>query len=604
MSFKIKFTLFISIFITVVIAIITVVFARMNTNSAIKIFGESGIPTVKAALQMIDGDEFERFAKTQDESDPYYETTRLKLLDIKKTSSCRFLYTMAQKQGKNFYYIIDGSCDPSDEENFSPLGTVEDITSYGEYPFISMQNKEITVSKVEKQEEWGWTITVYAPIVNSQGKSIGFIGCDFDARPVMTMIQKNIVRLVFLCAFIVILIVVAIILFMAPFFRRINSVIQAMDGISQGEGDLTMRLDVNSTDEIGRLSESCNAVNEKLCSIIGTVKVSVSSLSETGKSLHAKTQETIETVESANESIELINGQAKGQSQTMDKVFDSVSLVENEINNLDANLKTQSEKIETSTVEVKNLAQNISEMTRSVSEISEQQNRLVALTNNGKNIQENVSQKMQAIVEQTKDLTEANEAISNIADQTNLLAMNAAIEAAHAGELGKGFAVVADEIRSLAETSGEQSNSIAQLVEKINESVDAVAGATELSSNSFTEIGKQVSQIDKFMQDVNTEMTEQHSSANEISETISGIHESTQVIADGNIKMKDESEKLFSGIENLRSQISSILQTSGEATQSLHHIHDTAKINEEAARQNLLVSAEVKDLVNKFKTNG
>lgn len=602
LSFKLKFILFVSIFITVLIAFIAIMFARININSAIAIFGESGVPIVRTAQSIIDGDEFEKFSETKDENDPYYEETRLKLLEIKQTSNCRFLYTMQQKDGKEFYYIIDGSCDPSDEENFSPLGTVEDITSYGEYPFLAMVNKEITISRVEKQEDWGWTITVYAPIINSQGISVGFIGCDFDVHDMMSMIQKSITQLAITCTIVVILLIVAIVLFMSPFFKRINAVIDAMGAISQGEGDLTMRLKVNKLDEVGRLSESCNALTEKLCSIISSLKTSVESLSDTGKSLHTQTQETIATVDSANENIELINDQAKDQSETMNEVFSSVSQVESEIKGLDEKLAMQSSEIKSSSDTIKNLTNRITDMAANLSEVVTEQNKLVALTKDGKNIQENVQIKMNAIVEETKNLSVANAAITDIASQTNLLAMNAAIEAAHAGETGKGFAVVANEIRSLAETSAKQSNAISDLIEKIDESVKEVVNATSLSTNSFSEIGEQVSHIDNFMNEINKKMQEQHESANAILGTMTEINSSTNDIATGNTKMKDESSKLFSGIDNLREKTSSILKTVDEANESLKHIHETAKINEEAARKNLLVSSEVNEMVNKFKT--
>ena len=142
-SFRLKFIAFISVFVTMLVLVLSFFYVRQNVSSAIQIFGEAGVTVVQAARTVIDGDKFERLVKSLDENDPYYKEACASLLEMKKLSNCRYLYTMAQKSGNDFYYIIDGSCEPTDEENFSPLGTVEDISSYGDAPYESMQKKQM-----------------------------------------------------------------------------------------------------------------------------------------------------------------------------------------------------------------------------------------------------------------------------------------------------------------------------------------------------------------------------------------------------------------------------------------------------------------------------
>lgn len=601
-SFRLKFIAFISVFVTMLVLVLSFFYVRQNVSSAIQIFGEAGVTVVQAARTVIDGDKFERLVKSLDENDPYYKEACASLLEMKKLSNCRYLYTMAQKSGNDFYYIIDGSCEPTDEENFSPLGTVEDISSYGDAPYESMQKKEIVIGKLENQEIWGWTVTVYAPIVARSGKVVGFLGCDFDARPLVNMLRSSIVKSLLTGMVLILIVIIAITRFMQRFFNRIADVTGAMQQISQGEGDLTLRLQEGVEDEIGMLARSCNAVTERLRGMVNSLKDSVTSLSGTGRSLHEQTELAISAIKEANGGVQTIDSQSKEQSRTMGMVYNSVQSVEGGLNGLNEKLDVQSKAISSSSMEIEQLTANITSITESVNRMSDLYANLLTVTQNGRKVQATVGEKIDLIVSESKNLTEANAAINSIAEQTNLLAMNAAIEAAHAGTAGKGFGVVADEIRHLAETSAQQSASIKTLIEEIDASIASIVEATDLSSKSFSEIGAQVANINTLMQEIKNGMNEQHVGAESILEKINVINSSTSDIVSMNAFMKKESFKLFAGIEDLRKQSSSIVEKAGFAAESLRQIQQSAEKNGEAARQNVTVSTEVSELVNKFKT--
>jgi len=601
-SFRLKFIAFISVFVTMLVLVLSFFYVRQNVSSAIQIFGEAGVTVVQAARTVIDGDKFERLVKSLDENDPYYKEACASLLEMKKLSNCRYLYTMAQKSGNDFYYIIDGSCELTDEENFSPLGTVEDISSYGDAPYESMQKKEIVIGKLENQEIWGWTVTVYAPIVARSGKVVGFLGCDFDARPLVNMLRSSIIKSLLTGMVLILIVIIAITRFMQRFFNRIADVTGAMQQISQGEGDLTLRLQEGVEDEIGMLARSCNAVTERLRGMVNSLKDSVTSLSGTGRSLHEQTELAISAIKEANGGVQTIDSQSKEQSRTMGMVYNSVQSVEGGLNGLNEKLDVQSKAISSSSMEIEQLTANITSITESVNRMSDLYANLLTVTQNGRKVQATVGEKIDLIVSESKNLTEANAAINSIAEQTNLLAMNAAIEAAHAGTAGKGFGVVADEIRHLAETSAQQSASIKTLIEEIDASIASIVEATDLSSKSFSEIGAQVANINTLMQEIKNGMNEQHVGAESILEKINVINSSTSDIVSMNAFMKKESSKLFAGIEDLRKQSSSIVEKAGFAAESLRQIQQSAEKNGEAARQNVTVSTEVSELVNKFKT--
>jgi uncharacterized protein (DUF2062 family) len=142
---------------------------------------ELGIPIIKSALEIIDGDSFEALAKNPDENSPYYKKTQAELLALRNQTKCFYLYTMVQVEGTIFRYIIDGSSTPDDAENFSPLGEEEDIKKYSKPVLKAMETGEIQASSIDYSQEWGWTISTYAPILNSSGDVVGIVGCDFEA---------------------------------------------------------------------------------------------------------------------------------------------------------------------------------------------------------------------------------------------------------------------------------------------------------------------------------------------------------------------------------------------------------------------------------------
>jgi hypothetical protein len=180
-SLKLQFTLFFIIFVIAIYSVVIVISIQQAMGLTKTISEELGIPIVKSALEIIDGDSFEALAESLDENDPYYEKTRAELLALKNTTKCFYLYTMVQVEGTLFRYIIDGSGTPDDEEHFSPLGQEEDIKKYSVPVLRAMTTGEIQTSSIDYVQEWGWTISTYAPILNSAGDVVGILGCDFGA---------------------------------------------------------------------------------------------------------------------------------------------------------------------------------------------------------------------------------------------------------------------------------------------------------------------------------------------------------------------------------------------------------------------------------------
>jgi hypothetical protein len=206
-SLKLQFTFFFIFFVLILYAVVVSTTIQQLNGISETISTRLGVPIVSEAAALIDGDAFERLTKTLDPMDPYYEQIRLRMLAIKEKSQCLYLYTMAPSpEDENIYrYIIDGSAGPEDRDAFSPLGTEEDISGYRTYVVKTMESQTPQISHIDYNSPWGWVVTAYAPIVNSSGLSVGFVGCDFKAEEVYEQLWTRIIRQLVISAIIIML---------------------------------------------------------------------------------------------------------------------------------------------------------------------------------------------------------------------------------------------------------------------------------------------------------------------------------------------------------------------------------------------------------------
>jgi CheY-like chemotaxis protein len=172
-------------------------------------------------------------------------------------------------------------------------------------------------------------------------------------------------------------------------------------------------------------------------------------------------------------------------------------------------------------------------------------NELADASENGRSGLQIVAEKIQEIARDSEGLLEINAVMDNIASQTNLLSMNAAIEAAHAGEAGKGFAVVADEIRKLAVSSAEQSKTTASMLKKIKTSIDSITKSSDDVLSRFAAIDTGVRTVSLHEENIRNAMEEQEAGGKQILESISRLIEITVEVKKRSLDMSGSGEELI-----------------------------------------------------------
>jgi signal transduction histidine kinase/CheY-like chemotaxis protein len=193
--------LFFTTFLTVIFAVIIINTIQQFHGVSLLVNSRMGLPLAQRAAALINGDAFEKLAKTLDPRDPFYEETRRKLLRIKQESGCLYLYTMAPLTDTVHRFIIDGSAEP-DDPVFSPLGAEEPLQDYDSAYFRTYAMKTPQFSGIHQENAWGILISTYVPLFNSSGAVVGVVGCDFDAADIRSGIVSHVIRqMLLLCAF-------------------------------------------------------------------------------------------------------------------------------------------------------------------------------------------------------------------------------------------------------------------------------------------------------------------------------------------------------------------------------------------------------------------
>jgi methyl-accepting chemotaxis protein/ActR/RegA family two-component response regulator len=218
--------------------------------------------------------------------------------------------------------------------------------------------------------------------------------------------------------------------------------------------------------------------------------------------------------------------------------------IETSIESLNSLIEDQSKSINTSSSAIEVMTANIHSVRNTLIENSKSVSELAEASENGKSGLQTVAEKIREISRDSEGLLEINSAIDNIASQTNLLSMNAAIEAAHAGEAGKGFAVVADEIRKLAESSSEQSKTTATMLKKIKTSIDSITASSNEVLSGFEVIDSGVKTVSRHEENIRNAMEEQETGGKQILESMSRLKEISVSVRKGAEDMLASGDKL------------------------------------------------------------
>lgn len=356
------------------------------------------------------------------------------------------------------------------------------------------------------------------------------------------------------------------------------------------QGDFTKEVKEGSTKEAAELAEGFNNIIVDLSSLIKNIRNSASDIGHITENLSKASEVIGQSVETANSSVENVAQSVQTQIHSVDKIDHSVTEIVTQINNLKSEIENQDRTIDNSSDSIEIVANNVLAVNEKITETSKDVSELVEFADKNRNELKNSVAQILEVKEKSKNLLDTNKIIASVASQTNLLAMNAAIEAAHAGVAGKGFAVVAEEIRKLAETTSKQAKTSSESLKLIQTQIDTISDTSIDVEKAFENTIKKIGNISTSVDSLKSSAEVQGQKAQEILSALDDMKNSSKIVKSGAEKIVEvttAASSICSELVDLNSSVEQNLTECKDAATTL--LSASNKITETVSKNNASV---------------
>ncbi|MEN1759957.1 HAMP domain-containing methyl-accepting chemotaxis protein [Anoxynatronum sibiricum] len=517
---------------------------------------------LRATAVQIDGDAFQEMVQMASAQHSYYEPLRLYLEQVKTATGLQYLYTEAFLTDGTLVYAVDGG-DPASDD-FSAFGDEVEADEFEDAQRV--YNGQEVMIEIYETEEWGELVTSKIPVFNEGGQVVGVLGGDYPASLVGEMVAGMRVRMIFIMCTLSLL---GIAILMLGTSKIMLTPLKELENQATfiGKGDFSVDVKpylLERKDEIGALARVLQQTINAFRQLIAGIVTSSQRVAAASEQLTATTGQSAEASQN-------VAGSATQVAVSADSQMKSILAVTQEISHITQGMEQVAQHIDG--------IESLSHSVRGESEKGQQEmNRVSLQMQEIQTSHHQVKGGLIQITESSRKMNEIIRVIRGIAEQTNLLALNAAIEAARAGEQGKGFAVVADEVRKLAEESQQATEEINQLIMDNDTNI--------CRANEVMETGTlQVASGMEVVQDAEAAFKSIVTLIQQMNEAVAEVNQVTGQVTSGSCNVSQAAEIIRRSAESVASEVQNVSAAAQQQTASMQEIasssHELAVLAQE-----------------------
>lgn len=382
---------------------------------------------------------------------------------------------------------------------------------------------------------------------------------------------------------------------------NIKSTQKSIEGIVEN-GDLSSQINIKTTNDLGILTATINSLFKKLSAMIGELRTETSTVDKSALEITSASQTAAANLLQMTTRFDEINVNSQNQSSLIYQADDNILKLADNINTVKTHVEQQSETIQDISASINNIAENIfsvNDTARQAQLVSEELSEKSELGNNSaKNAVESMKE-IQAVSEEVKNLSFV---IEDVSERTNLLAINAAIEASHAGKYGIGFAVVADEVRKLAMSTQQSAHDVQDKIEEMSEKITAGVNAITTAGQAFENITSDIMKNADLVKSISDAMEIQSSNADKTQKNTAEIVNAVQAIKELAEKETENAVKLRNFMQTVIEATKSTEQAVSESSKATLNLQSTMQQVDSAAESNKAVVQNITRYIQSFKT--